>query len=74
MSASDLTFNMLIANAIARAEEERTAATTQPEARDLSLSITHLEDARTRYNSSRYRRKGAWQIHDPDLELPRGAP
>jgi hypothetical protein len=64
---SDLTFNQLIENLLHIAREERTAASSAEEGRDLSLCITHLEDARTRYNSSRYRRMGEWQIRDPDL-------
>lgn len=47
-----------------------TPADRGPEARDLALSITHLEDALTRYNSSRYRRKGTWGRADPDATPP----
>lgn len=35
-------------------------------ARDLSLAITHLEDALTRYNSACYRLAGTWNRRDPD--------
>lgn len=35
-------------------------------ARDLSLAITHLEDALTRYNSACYRIDGTWKRRDPD--------
>lgn len=35
-------------------------------ARDLSLSITNLEDALTRYNSARYRQAGMWDRADSD--------
>lgn len=35
-------------------------------ARDLALTITHLEDANTRYNSARYHQKLVWQRTDPD--------
>ena len=35
-------------------------------ARDLALTITHLEDANTRYNSARYHQMGTWKRADPD--------
>lgn len=37
-------------------------------AREFALSITHLEDALTRYNSARYRQEGDWHRNDPDKE------
>lgn len=34
--------------------------------RDLSIAITHLEDALTRYNSACYRMAGTWKRADPE--------
>lgn len=34
--------------------------------RDLSIAITHLEDALTRYNSACYHLAGTWSRRDPD--------
>lgn len=45
---------------------QRNTAESPEEARDLSIAITHLEDALTRYNSARYRRAGTWQRAEPD--------
>lgn len=34
--------------------------------RDLALSLTHLEDALTRFNSAQYRIAGTWKRADPE--------
>lgn len=61
-----MTFNELVNAALLIATDKREAASSGDEARDLSLSITHLEDAMTRYNSSRYRNQRTWKRADPD--------
>lgn len=67
------TFNELVSQALAQAESRRAVAHTPEEARDLSIAITHLEDALTRYNSSRYRHRGTWKRVDPDMLDPNGS-
>lgn len=63
---SPATFNML-GNAMQEmAEQQRNQASDGAVGRDLSIAITHLEDAMTRYNSAQYRRKGVWKRADPD--------
>lgn len=65
----ELTFNEIVGEAIDRAKALRESARGGDEGRDLSIAITHLEDALTRYNSSRYRRFGMWKRADPDRTL-----
>ena len=61
-----MTFNELVIEAVAIAKAHRSTTSDPEEGRDLSLAVTHLEDALTRYNSSRYRRAGTWKRADPD--------
>lgn len=63
------TFNDL-GNAMLDIAREKRSKTSDPDVgRDLSLSITSLEDALTRYNSAAYRLRGTWGRQDPD-KLP----
>lgn len=62
------TFNQLVNEAITIADGRRDKAQAPGEARDLAIAITALEDALTRYNSSRYRSKGTWKRADPDRD------
>lgn len=62
------TFNQLLNEALGIAQARRVdAATTFDAARDLSIAITAIEDALTRYNSACYRIAGTWKRVDPDL-------
>lgn len=64
----EATFNELIEEAIDRAQQQRTGRTGEA-ARWLSICITHLEDALTRYNGAQYHHKGTFKRDDPDKEL-----
>lgn len=68
---TEATFNQLGARMLELIDEAKTQLRDKidagMEARDLALSATHLEDALTRWNSSRYRRRGSWGRADPDL-------
>ena len=61
-----MTFNEHGNAMLARAKYLRESATGDA-ARDLSLSITHLEDALTRFNSALYRIQGMWVRRDPEV-------
>ena len=66
MTAEATTFNEHVNAAVGIAAAKRAGTSDGAVARDLSLAITHLEDALTRYNSSRYRERGTWRRDDPD--------
>jgi hypothetical protein len=66
----------LVQEVIARAEDwrasldasvlEQVGAKVGEVARDISLAITHLEDARTRLNAAGYRCRGTFSISDSE--------
>ena len=64
-----MTFNEYGNAMIDQASSLRQSAATPEEGRDLSLAITYLEEALSRYNSSRYRAMGVWKRADPDAAL-----
>lgn len=60
------TFNELLNHALKMATDQRNSTPISDAARDLSIAITHIEDALTRYNSAQYRESGNWVRLDPD--------
>jgi hypothetical protein len=64
---TELTFNALLNAAQSRAEEQRKRYCNTAALRDLSIAITAIEDALTRYNSAQYHERLTWKRVDPDM-------
>lgn len=65
----EVTVAELLTAAAARIEEYREAQAGSPAGRDFALSITHLEDARSRFNSGVYRMKGTYAPSDAERQV-----
>lgn len=61
------TFNELVEKALDLAQTQRQSRTGES-ARWLSIAITKLEEALTRYNGAQYHHRGTFKRPDPDKE------